>query len=34
MPVADVAALLDPDTARRIAAASQELARAARLADA
>jgi GNAT superfamily N-acetyltransferase len=34
MPVADVAALLDPDTARRIAAASHELARAARLADA
>jgi acetyltransferase len=34
MAVADVAALLDPDTARRIAAASHELARAARLADA
>jgi hypothetical protein len=34
MAVADVAALLDPDTARRIAEASGELARPARLADA
>ncbi|TMA34160.1 MAG: GNAT family N-acetyltransferase [Deltaproteobacteria bacterium] len=34
MSVANAAALLDADTARRIAAASREVARAARLADA